>query len=211
MHKFNERSTRHTILHLIKKNGSMSVNDLALHIGITEMAVRRHVNTLERDGYVEAKLTRQGLGRPAQVYSLTDTAADFFPKNYHMLALDLLGELQDEDGVTAEQLFRRREEKLARKYADYMEDQSLRDKVVTLADLQNKAGYMAEWEEAEDGYILNEFNCPISQVAFQYQQACSCELSLFQRLLQADVERTECLASGGNKCTYKIRTSSELY
>ena len=35
------------------------------------------------------------------------------------------------------------------------------------------------------------------------------KLALFRQLLQADVERTECLAKGGGKCVYRIKVSGE--
>jgi predicted ArsR family transcriptional regulator len=202
-----EFSTRKIIMTMLKKQGAMSVNDVAKVLGITEMAVRRHLNTLERDGLVEAELVRQPMGRPTHLYSLTELADDFFPKNYHQLTLDLLGELTLEEGEqVVEALFERRKQKLFDKYEQQMTSDDLSERVSALAQIQNANGYMAEWEQSSPGqYVLQEFNCPISQVANRYQQACKCELTLFEKLLQAKVERTECLAKGGNKCVYKIQ------
>ncbi|MNV72283.1 hypothetical protein D3C71_1653600 [compost metagenome] len=77
-----------------------------------------------------------------------------------------------------------------------------------LASIQNENGYMVEWSQSsEDEYVLSEHNCPITQVANTYQQACSCELKLFQNLLDANVERTACLAKGASKCVYVIKPS----
>lgn len=66
---------------------------------------------------------------------------------------------------------------------------------------------MTEWESAEENgtYRLHEYNCPIAQVANRYRQACHCEKQLFETLLDASVERTECLADGGARCTYAIK------
>lgn len=87
-----------------------------------------------------------------------------------------------------------------------MEGQDLAGRVEELARIQNANGYMADASREEDGtYVLTELNCPIVQVASVYKQACRCELELFRSLLQADVERTECYADGGKKCTYQIR------
>lgn len=199
-----EKSTRGTILHLLKMHGALSINELAEHLTITEMAVRRHIQTLERDGFVNSTLTRQAMGRPAHLYSLSAAADNLFPKNYHLLTLDLLQELQAEDEVIVDRLFTRRKERLIHKYSDQMEGKSLEEKVATLADIQNLGGYMVQWDKEEQGYVLHEYNCPISEVANRYNQACNCELELFQSLLNTNVERTECLAKGGGKCTYRI-------
>ncbi len=206
-----EYSTRKQIVTLIKTKGSISVNDLSKQLGITEMAVRRHLNTLERDGLVEAVLVRQAMGRPAHLYSLTDLADDLFPKNYHSLTLDLLEELdwnEHEDPVGV--LFERRRDKLVGRYAPRMNGKLLKDKVSELTEIQKNNGYMAEWEQDENGnFLIKEYNCPISQVANQYEHACRCELDLFESLLKAEVERTECLVKDGKKCVYLIQNQPD--
>lgn len=212
MNQDQDLSTRKMLLKMIKVKGAMSVNDMAKQLGITEMAIRRHLNTLERDGLIAASLVRQAMGRPTNLYSLTELADDLFPKNYHHLTLDLLGELasdSEEGDDPVGKLFERRKEKLVRKYEQRMEGKNLGERVSELADIQNSGGYMVEWERDEAGnYVFQEFNCPISQVAHQYDHACSCELSLFKSLLETDVERTECLAKGGKKCVYIIQGKS---
>lgn len=192
---------------MMKTKGALSVNEMAKDLGITEMAVRRHLNTLERDGLIEAKISRQAMGRPSNLYSLTAAADDLFPKNYQMLTLDLLEELESEEGQSKiGVLFERRKRKLLAKYGPRMEGKGLDERVAELADIQNASGYMVEWAKQEDGgYVLNEYNCPITQVANQYDDACKCELALFRTLLEADVERTECISKGGGKCSYKIK------
>jgi predicted ArsR family transcriptional regulator len=174
------------------------------------MAVRRHLNTLERDGLLETKLVRQAMGRPTHLYLLTKQADDLFPKNYHHLTLDLLEELLEDEGEEkVDSLFKKREDKLVARYQSRMQAKSLGERVSELAKIQNENGYMAKWKQHGDGeFELSEHNCPITQVANRYQQACHCELSLFQRLLGANVERTECLAKGGTKCKYVIERNA---
>lgn len=200
-------STRDQILHMLKVKGSLSVSDMAVELGITEMAVRRHLNTLERDNLIKSTLVRQAMGRPTNVYSLSQEADELFPRNYSHLTLDFLQDLKEMDGLgKVEMLFRRRENRLEEAYGAQIQG-SLEERVAKLAELQNEKGYMVEWEkEAEgEGYRIQEFNCPISQVAREFNQACSCELSLFRRVLKADVEQTSCMAKGGEKCVFVIK------
>jgi len=200
-------STRQTVLKLLKTRGSATATELAGLLGLTDMAVRRHLAALEQDGYIAPVTVRQPMGRPANVYQLTEEAEHFFPKNYHLLMLDLLEELelQDDGGDAVGQLFEARKRKLLGRYASRMAGKSLRERVAELADIQNAGGYMVEVKTGSDAaYLLHEYNCPIAQVAGRYQQACQCELALFRDLLETEVERTECLAKGGGKCTYRI-------
>jgi predicted ArsR family transcriptional regulator len=202
-----ESPTRKVILTMLKTQGELSVGEMAKQLGITEMAVRRHLNTLERDGFVDTRLVRQAMGRPSNLYFLTDRADGLFPKKYQHLAMDLLEELMEEDGQgKINYLFERREDKLFHKYQTRMQAKNLQERVAELATIQNDNGYMVEWGQPREGeFVLSEHNCPITQVANQYKQACDCELSLFERLLDADIERTDCLAKGGSKCVYVIR------
>ncbi|MED1799686.1 helix-turn-helix transcriptional regulator [Brevibacillus porteri] len=200
-------STRDQILHMLKVKGSLPVSDMAVDLGITEMAVRRHLNTLERDNLIKSTLVRQAMGRPTNVYSLSQEADELFPRNYSHLTLDFLQDIKEIDGLSKiEMLFRRRENRLEETYRSHMQG-DLEKRVAKLAELQNDKGYMVEWEKDEngDGYRIQEFNCPISQVAREFNQACSCELSLFRRVLNANVEQTTCMAKGGDKCVFHIK------
>lgn len=202
-----ETSTRKVILSMLKTQGALSVQDLAKQLGITEMAVRRHIHSMEKDDLLEAKLVRQAMGRPTSVYNLAPQADELFPKKYSQLTLDLLDELLEGEGHDKiERLFEGRQSKLEARYQSRMQAKSLEDRVAELALIQNENGYMVDWSaQGEDAYIFNEHNCPIAKVANTFQQACQCELSLFRNLLDANVERTECLAKGANKCVYIIR------
>ncbi len=185
----------------------MSAAELSQELELTEMAIRRHMYVLEKEGSVSIVSVRQAMGRPLHVYELTAEADELFPKKYHLLALDLLDELADdpETAVLIERMFEGRKKKLLERYEPRMTDKSLEQRISELASIQNAGGYMVDVESLSDGsYMLYEYNCPIAQVAGKYQQACKCELSLFKALLDVPVERTECLAKGGGKCSYRI-------
>lgn len=209
MNQPKDLSTRDRILQMMKTSGPLSTKEITGQLGITEMAVRRHLGTMERDGLIESKMVRQTLGRPTAVYGLTELAEGLFPKKYHTLTLDLLDELEQEYGEeTVNRLFDRRKDKLNRQYEADMQGKDLLEKVRRLAEIQNENGYMTECETQEDGrFVLMEHNCPISQIANRYNHACECELKLFESLLNAKVERTECLAQEGRKCVYVIKPS----
>ncbi|WP_211246697.1 helix-turn-helix transcriptional regulator [Cohnella pontilimi] len=204
-----ELSTRSQLLHMLKVQGYCSVSDMAKAMGITEMAVRRHIQTLEREGLLRSTLVRQAMGRPSYRYALTELADDLFPKNYLQLTLDLLNELEDQPGgdQMIDRMFEGRRDKLETRFLERMKNRTLEDRVAELSAIQNAGGYMTEWESGEEAgvYKLYEYNCPVAQVANRYRQACQCERQLFERLLNADVERTECLADGGSRCAYAIR------
>jgi predicted ArsR family transcriptional regulator len=205
----NNPTTRKQILTMLRKKGRMNANDIAKELGITDIAVRRHLNTMERDHLVRAETVRQAMGRPTFVYSLTDHAEDLFPKNYADITLDFLNDVRDLQGPEMiEALFERRETRLERKYKERIGGQKQLEKLVEeLANIQDERGYMADWEKDEEGnrYFITEHNCPIHSIAHAYTQACSSELSLFRKVLGAEVEQLECKAKGGERCVYVVK------
>lgn len=200
-------STRDEIIKMLKLQKKLTVTDIANQLQITEMAVRRHLNTLERDQFVASTLHRQAMGRPTNVYRLTDKGEELFPRNYRSMTLEFLEDMEDLAGkAMVEELFQRRKERLTNNYMQRMEGKTFHEKVQELVSIQNENGYMVQVERVgEDSYQLKEFNCPISKVAEKYHIACDCELQLFRDILgKADVECRTCMTAGGDVCDYRI-------
>ena len=68
----------------------MTILELAHELEITEMAVRRHIQTLERDKLIHSDVKKQTLGRPSKVYQLAEQGEDLFPKKYKEFSIELL-------------------------------------------------------------------------------------------------------------------------
>lgn len=200
-------STRDEILVMLKTSRSLTVSEISKNLGITEMAVRRHLNTLERDELIRSSLVRQAMGRPTNLYSLTEKAENQFPKAYQNLAIDILDGIYEGEGPEKiKEVFELREERLRKEYEKKMQVLTdLDEKVNALVSIQSDKGYMVELEKVNDGYLIKEFNCPISDVAKHYNQACDGERKLFQNVLKTDVDSVQCMARGDHNCVYFIK------
>lgn len=184
----------------------MTAQQLAGELGITSMGVRRHLITLERDGLVEIRTRRQPAGRPTFVYHLTERGYDTFPRNYALLATQLLDTAQSRGGKhEIEGLFAGRMDQLVAQYEPRMQGKDLAGRVTELARIQDENGYMAKWEKVDGGFLLREQNCAIYRVACRFQEACQYEIELFRRLLNADITRVEHQVKGDLACTYMVR------
>ncbi|ADU31657.1 putative transcriptional regulator [Evansella cellulosilytica DSM 2522] len=204
----NTTSTRDLILSILKRKKQLTVSAIALELDITEMAVRRHLNTLERDGIVETSLLRQAMGRPTHVYHLSHNGEEMFPRDYGTLVIELLKDLQELDGQEKiEQLFIRRMERQQQKYEKRLVSKRFDERIYELAKLYNDQGYMVEVTKEEDGsFTFMEFNCPIAEVAKQFPIICEMEHKLFRKLLNTDnIQCHKCLATGHDSyCQYTI-------
>jgi len=202
------QDTRRRILQLLKLKGGMTADELSQALKITSMGVRRHLTTLERDGFIKYQTVQRGMGRPSYVYALTELGDELFPRTYPQLVnslLDAIKALDGEEGL--ERIFEERTERLEAQYRARLADKDLEDQVKELAQIRTEEGYMADWEKPnENTFILREHNCAIFKIARQYRQACSHELELFRGVLkEAEVTREKHLMKGDLTCTYVIR------
>lgn len=206
-------STREQILNLLKIKNQLTVATIAEELNITEMAVRRHLNTLERDGIVETTLQRQAMGRPTNVYQLSHEGQEMFPRDYGNFTIEILKNIEELDGQEKiNELFEMRRKKLKEKYEKRMTSQSFEERVYELANIHNEEGFMTEIEKREDGsFVFKEYNCPIAEVARHFPSVCYSELNLFKEVLQTEhVECKHCLATGqDNHCYYIIKDMEE--
>jgi predicted ArsR family transcriptional regulator len=199
--------TRRAILNLIKRRGTVTVADLVEHLAISDVAVRKHLTALEAAGLVTFTTEQRQMGRPAQVYSLTEEADELFPKNYDQLATTLLEQIIAIDGAEkADTLFAARRSQFEAVHSEEITAKPLRERVAAVAKIQDDNGYLCDWSEEPDGsFRIVEHNCAICKVAKTYPQACREELNLIRNLTGADVCRTTHMASGDHACSYVIR------
>jgi predicted ArsR family transcriptional regulator len=196
--------TRFVILRLLKEWGKGTATQLSKALGISRVAVHQHLDWLKRMGWVTATTERQGRGRPAEVFRLTEAAQErFFPRRYEALVSVILKEVAMELGDEyVRDLFRRYRRWLIQKLGD--PPKRLAGKVRALTTFLQQEGYLARWEETKDGFIVTLPNCPIAQVARQFPEACQSEMEALEELFQLPVHRQCHQVSGDPCCRYFI-------
>jgi predicted ArsR family transcriptional regulator len=199
------------IVELLRRRGPMTVEDLSRALGITSVAVRQHLGVLEAEGLLDSRPERRrpraGRGRPRRIFHLTDAADELFPKNYGGLAQMILEHLERSGGSEQiEEIFSARRRRMETELFQRVDGLDLESRVAAVAEMQDQAGYMTDWEKAEDGsFLFREHNCVICKIARQFPQACKNELLLIETLTGAEVVREEHMARGDSSCSYRIR------
>jgi predicted ArsR family transcriptional regulator len=202
--------TKRRIVDLLKRAES-TPGELAAELGLTEAAVRQHLDALAETGLV-SRTTRppQGRGRPAQSWALTDLARDLFPDHHSDLTVELLDAVRTalgEEGL--DRVIEARAVQQRAAYAKAIPSRgSLRARVEALARVRTAEGYVAEVVTDDGpGVVLVEHHCPICIAAAACQGLCRSELELFQEVLgdRVTVERTQHVLSGDRRCAYRVR------
>ncbi len=198
-------SARDAILKEIKQAGGSTVHELASYLGITTVAVRKHIATLGREGLLTGQLVKLPRGRPALKYVLTAAANRLFPQTYDRFLIHMVEDLRNLDGEEKlNHLFSFHNRRLLDAYRQRIANKPLGDQVRELVKVRDEEGYMATMEESAGGFTLIEHNCPIYELAQRFPQACNCEHDLFQQLLKAQVKREVTMVEGATACRYTI-------
>lgn len=85
-----ERTTRERILFMLKQQGTLTAREMTADLGLTGMAIRRHLTALEQDGWIEVREARATAGRPSSVYQLTVRGDSFFQNHIRPLRWNFL-------------------------------------------------------------------------------------------------------------------------
>ncbi|HEX3430332.1 MAG TPA: metalloregulator ArsR/SmtB family transcription factor [Rhizomicrobium sp.] len=200
---------RAAVLELVKRQAPVTAEELAVKLGVTGMAVRQHLEVLEKDGFVAHETRAAGRGRPSKRWRATAKADSCFADAHAALTVDLIANVREifgEEGLQRVVTLRTAEQE--RSYRPQITGgKSLRARLEQLARIRSREGYMAQVRrDGPDTWLLLEHHCPICSAARACSGICREELQLFQRILGEDVrvERVSHILTGAARCAYRI-------
>lgn len=201
------------------KLGPITASDLADSLGISAVAVRKHLDDMSEKSLVKSHeiapfgpAKPKGRGRPARVYSLTSEGRDFFENQYQSLAQEAVTYLATTFGDKAVKDFAlSRAKEMLKKYSLILNKaKDVTEKVEILSSALSIDGFAATTDKGSGPthtIQLCQHNCPIAHVAEQHPEFCDAELDAFSQLLGVNVTRLSTIANGGNICTSLVSTS----
>jgi predicted ArsR family transcriptional regulator len=198
------------IVERLKRLDHATAVDLADEFGLTDAAVRQHLDALEALDLVErAPMAPNGRGRPPVAWRLTPAATELFPDRHGDLTVGLIDAIRavhGDDGLDRVIEARTAQQRAAYRAALPGRAASVKVRVRRLAELRSAEGYLAEAMSDGDAMVLVEHHCPVCDAASVCQGLCRAELDLFRSVLGDDVEveRTQHLLSGGTRCAYRV-------
>jgi predicted ArsR family transcriptional regulator len=205
------KPTREKILRAFRVNGRMTVSELVKDLQITHIAVRHHLSSLQAEGMIEGREERHGIGRPHRVYRLTETALDRNPSKYYKFTNLLLDQLKENlPPETVERLLKEVASSIAGEWKTELDALPWPRRIDRLVQLLAQDGFVTRVEPSgPDQYRLLEFTCPYSRISLHHPEICVLDASMFSRALGAMVERTSCIRSGAETCTFSISDASQ--
>ncbi len=197
------------ILFALKTHGPSTIGDLGQRFSMTAEAARQHLVKLQDLGLVTHSDERQAKGRPLRRWSLTEDGHARFPDRHADLSVDLIRSVRSLFGEAGlDKLIQDREVRTEASYRAAVDGlESIPERLAQLSQRRSAEGYMAEWSETDDGWLLVENHCPICAAATECQNFCRSELEIFRRVLgpTVTVDRVDHVLSGARRCAYAVR------
>jgi predicted ArsR family transcriptional regulator len=206
-----DRRTRDRVAQLLLERGAATAAELAVELGLSPAAIRRHLDAMLADGLVEARERRprgpRGRGRPAKTFALTATARETFPHFYDGIATAALRWIAEHGGPDAVEAFATSqvsalEERCRAALRSAGDDPMARAEA--LAGALTAEGYAANATTIATGGQLCQHHCPVAHVAAEFPQLCDAETAVISRLIGTHVQRLATIAHGDGVCTTHI-------
>lgn len=198
---------RASLVEHLRGEGELTVAQAAAHLGISEVATRRHLGVLEDEQLITSRSVNPGRGRPVAHYQLTDKARGLFPQRYAAVASELLDFISDEHGRDGLRTYLRwRLERETDQLANAVTAEDLHDRLDQLAGALSAAGFSATVTEDGAGFQLRQDHCAIYDVAKHHPEMCTYEAATFSKVLGSDVRlsRRQTKAAGGSECVCTV-------
>lgn len=198
-------STRGRILTLLRRK-KRTVEDLAGELTLTDNAVRAHLATLERDGFVRQQGARRGAGKPAFEYELAPEAENLFPKSYGQVLNELLQALEERmSKAELEETLRTVGRRIAARW--HIPPGDLRVRLEAAIEVLNEMGGMAELAQENGAYLIRSYSCPLAAAVPTHREVCALAETLLTELAGAPVHE-HCECGERPQCRFTIAESA---
>jgi len=184
---------------LLKSDEPLSVQALGAALGISRNAAHQQVTMLEREGLIERASAIRTRGRPSQGFQLSAAGKATFPRQYSLLAKQLLTELSRYLGPDELHAAMRR---IGKTLADSLAAPGPKADEAFIAGLMRELGYQSKVVEGADGPEIEAHNCVFHDLAMADPAICEVDLALLRSLSGKAVEHRRCMALGAGSCRF---------
>ncbi len=206
------QSTRHKILDILKTRSQATVSELAEALQMAPVSVRHHLDVLQSQDLVTTHTVhKRTVGRPEQVYLLTNEASRFFPNNFQVFSAAMLEELKNRlSPAELQAMFSSLAARTVAHAPTRTPEQSDEDYLQQVTEFLTAHGYLATWERQEDTLVLHTCNCPYAGVAEYHPELCCMDMHLVSELTGQTPQYTTRLLNGTGRCTYWLTADDRL-
>jgi predicted ArsR family transcriptional regulator len=200
-------STQQSLLRtLLRNKDGLTVQALAHILEVSRNAVRQHLTSLERDGFVTKGRTQPSGGRPEQLYVLTSEGSEQFPRQYSWFSELLLQLLQTQPGDSSldDKLAEMGRTVAASLAARLAGEPGSAERIAAVAEIMRNLGYDAIPGTENSEHVIEAHNCVFHKLAAKSPEVCSFDLALLSAASGNQVEHRTCMVRGGDACRFRF-------
>ena len=187
---------------LLKSEEPLTVQSVAKAVGISRNAAHQHLAGMEREGLIERGSAIRTGGRPSQGFHLSPGGRATFPRQYSLLARQLLSELSQLLGPDE---LHRSMRRIGRMLASTLSDRAgANADEALIAGLMRELGYESRVVDGPDGPEIEAHKCVFHDLAQADQAICEVDLSLLRSLSGKAVDHRRCMARGEGSCRFSF-------
>ena len=195
------------------RRGPATATDLADELKLSGAAIRKHLDALLEAHLIEASELApygpaalkgpRGRGRPAKVFSLTSQGRAVFGQHEDSLALTAVKFLSSVAGQQGVQAFAQKlASDFATRHPEIAEQATVQDRTDALARALDNDGFAVTVSPGPGNSTqICQHNCPVSDIASEFQDICDAETEAFSQLTGVHVTRLATIAQGHAVCT----------
>lgn len=202
LNEFGE-TQRKLLMELMNNKEGMTIDHIGKSLNISRTAVNQHINSLEKEGYLEKFTLSSSGGRPGRAYTLSNKGVHLFPKQYAWFSEILLRNLKDSLGSEGlERLLRKLGEQIAEQNASRLSGMNSAETLGEIALIMKELGYESR---ADSDSVIKACNCVYHDLASANPEVCSFDLALLSAMSGRKVEHIECMVRGGCMCRFRLK------
>ena len=207
-------STKAQIVALLRSWNGGTAHQLASALGMSPAAVRRHLDGLRAEGWVDVRIQRHMVGRPAFVFYLTEQGEEASARGYsRLLGRMFRGLLEMERAEVGgrkgdevlEKLFEDVAGQIAREHGPEVAGRTLEERVDQASRALHTEGIVDHWDRVPGGYRLVNVICPYRRVAQVSDGPCGSDRLAIELLVGRPVEQVGRVVQGHPCCEYVVR------
>lgn len=199
-------SSDRPLLDIIRRQGPLTVSDMAERLGVTPTAVRNRLTRLLGANLVVRQTESHGRGRPKHTYQASLETHKKLGQNYADLAVALWEELMGavEDRKLRRLIFGRITDKLADLYSSQLKGEAWQGRMVQLGSILHDRGVETE---VTSGVlpILKQHSCPYFALAEVDRAVCAMERKMFEKVLGQGLRLSRCRLDGHRSCDFESK------
>ena len=191
--------------------GEATVVEIARELHLNQANIRRHLEVMRAEGLVDITTQRHEIGRPSNVYKLTERAEEMsahYPRLVNRIVRQLASGpdaapllAQVFDGVAAD---------ITGSHRSMVTGATVAQRVAETSIALKDEGIVDHWHEDADGFHLLNTTCPYKKAAEASDAACHADHKVVQTLIGAPVEQMTRIVDGHQACEYLVRTGAKM-